>query len=118
MTDAIPTGRPRAVTFVVVLTYISAVLNILGGIFLVIFAGNTQAQSAVGAGRGVLVAFGIFSIIVGVITLLVARGLRHGSRVARMVVTIVMGLQAVGALVALTTGMATAGLPSSSERRV
>ncbi len=88
-------------TFVVVLAYISAALNLLSGIVLILLANNTQAQGAVGAGRGVIIAAGVLSIIVGLVTFVVAGGLRHGRRVARMVVTVVLTIQVVAAVVTL-----------------
>ena len=51
-----------------------------------------------------LLSTGILSIIIGVVTLLVARGLRHGRRTARLVVTVVMALQIITSGVALFTG--------------
>ena len=99
--ESAPVHRPAAVTFVVVLAYISAVVNLLSGILLVLLAGNTQAQDAVGAGRGVIIAGGVLSILVGIVTFLVAGGLRHGRRGARTVVTVVLAIQVVAALATL-----------------
>ena len=96
--------RPRGVTVVVVLTYLSGVLNIIGGLVAVLLASNTQAQAELAAGRGVILAAGIFGIVVGLVTLLVARGLRHGRRSARLAVTVVMALQIVGGIVTATGG--------------
>jgi hypothetical protein len=96
------------VTFVVVLAYISAALNVLSRIALVLVAGTAQAQSTVGAGRGVIVTGGVLSILVGIATLVVAGGLRHGRRIARMLVTTILAIQVVAAVVALTAGQAQA----------
>ena len=96
--------RPRGVTVVVVLTYLSGILNIISGLVVVLVAANAQAQAALGASRGVILATGILSIVIGVVTLVVAGGLRHGRRVARLVVTVGMVLQILGGLFTVTGG--------------
>ena len=48
----------------------------------------------------------ILGIVIGIVTLLVAGGLRHGRRVARLVVTVIMVLQIVGGIVTATGGQA------------
>ena len=89
---------------VVVLTYLSGILSILGGLLVVLVSRNNSAQAQLGAGSGVLLSAGILSIIIGVVTLLVARGLRHGRRTARLIVTVIMALQIITSVVALFTG--------------
>ena len=98
--------RPRGVTVVVVLPYLSGILNLLSGLLVVLLAANAQAQAALAVGRGVLLAAGILGIVIGIVTLLVAGGLRHGRRVARLVVTVIMVLQIVGGIVTATGGQA------------
>ena len=89
---------------VVVLTYISGISSILGGLLVVLVSRNNSAQAQLGAGGGVLLSAGILSIIIGVVTLVVARGLRHGRRTARLIVTVIMALQIITSVVALFTG--------------
>ena len=96
--------RPGGVTVVVVLTYISGILSVLGGLLIVLVSRNTSVEAQLGAGSGVLLAAGILSMIIGVVTILVARGLRHGRRTARLVVTVVMALQIITSVVALFSG--------------
>ena len=104
MTRADNLERPRAVTVVVVLTYLSGILSVLGGLLLVLVSRNSAAQAQLEAGSGVLLTAGIVSIIIGIVTILVARGLRHGRRAARLIVTIVMALQIITSVVALFSG--------------
>ena len=98
--------RPRGVTVVVILTYLSGFLDILSGLLVVLLASNAQAQAALAVGRGVLLAAGILGIVVGIVTLVVAGGLRHGRRGARLLVTVIMVLQIVGGIVTATGGQA------------
>lgn len=104
MTRADTVQRPRGVTVVVVLTYLSGILSILGGLLVILVSRSGSAQAQLGAGSGVLLAAGIVSIVIGVVTILVARGLRHGRRSARLIVTVVMALQIITSVVALFTG--------------
>ena len=96
--------RPRSVTVVVLLTYLSGIFSIFAGLLVVLAASNTQAQEELGALRGVILAAGVFSVVIGLVTLLVARGLRHGRRAARLAVTVAMTLQIVGGTVTATGG--------------
>ena len=89
---------------VIVLTYISGILSILGGLLVLLVSRNSSVQAQLGAGSGVLLSTGILSIVIGVVTLLVARGLRHGRRTARLIVTVIMALQIITSAVALFTG--------------
>jgi hypothetical protein len=75
----------------------------------VLLASNAEAQASLGAGRGAILAAGIFSIIVGIVTLLVAGGLRHGRRSARLIVTLIMALQIISAIVTATGGQSQIG---------
>ena len=90
-------------TIVVVLTYISGIMSILGGVLLLLVSHNTNVEAQLGAGSGVLLTVGILSIIIGLATILVARGLRHGNRRSRLLVTIVEALQIIASVVALFT---------------
>ncbi len=80
--------RPGSVTFVVVLTWISAILAILGGAFAV-FAGQ-QYLNELGWSAGEARIEGIAGIIFGLILALLASALGKGSKFARFLVTIVM----------------------------
>ena len=93
---------------VVVLTYLSGILSVLGGLLILLVSRNSSVQAQLGAGSGVLLGTGIVSIIIGVVTILVARGLRHGRRTARSIVTVVMALQIITSAVALFGGNAQA----------
>ena len=86
------------------LTYLSGILSILGGLLVLLVSRSSSAQAQLGAGSGVLLGAGIVSIVIGVVTILVARGLRHGRRTARLIVTVVMALQVITSIVALLTG--------------
>lgn len=104
MTRAGGLQRPRGVTVVVVLTYLSGIFSVLGGVLVLLVSRNSSVQAELGAGSGVLLTAGILSIVIGVVTILVARGLRHGRRAARLIVTVVMALQIITSVVALSTG--------------
>ena len=90
--------RPVGVTVVVVLTYLSGVLSLLAGFATVLLSRSTAAQAQLGAGRGVILAAGILGIVLGVVTLVVAGGLRHGRRSARIIVTVVEVVRIAGSV--------------------
>ena len=102
VTDAAATRRPGGVTVVVVLTYISGVLSVIAGVVAVVVG----IGSSVATESRLLVGAGIATIIIGVITLILAGGLRAGRNVARIVVSIVMVLQLISAVLTDPAGTA------------
>jgi len=91
--------RPGSVTLVVVLTIISGILTLLGALFLLLLGGAASLRSNV-SGVAVLVV-GILYLIFGIVTIAVGVGLRNGSRLARMLVTILMVIDIVGGIINL-----------------
>lgn len=89
-----PGSRPFGVSLLSVLIVVGGIVYILGGIAMAILG----ASAGTGA---IVVASGIIIALVGVIYLLVARGLRHGSRGARLVVTVVTILSLISASIQL-----------------
>jgi len=80
--------RPARVTFIAVLTWIQALLNLLGGIGLLVFQNDPSLRAQFGGSAGVIVT-GVVLIVIALITFSVARGLLRGSPVARAIVTVV-----------------------------
>jgi hypothetical protein len=95
-----PATRPGSVTFVAVLAYINGVLNIIGGT-VILFTRDQMVRSSNGGTEAGLITSGILAIILGVVILVVARGLLNGSRFARGLVTVVMILNAIGGVILL-----------------
>ncbi|SDH23402.1 hypothetical protein SAMN04515691_2631 [Leifsonia sp. 98AMF] len=100
--------RPGSVTFVAVLTYINGILNVIGGVILLI----TRDQVAGSAGGGVagITTAAIISILLGIIVIIVARGLLRGSPGARVVVTVVMIVDIVNGVILLFSGQLASGI--------
>jgi hypothetical protein len=100
--------RPGSVTFVAVLTYINGILNVVGGVILLI----TRDQVAGSAGGGVagITTAAIISILLGIIVIIVARGLLRGSPGARVVVTVVMVIDILNGLLLLFTNQVASGI--------
>jgi hypothetical protein len=92
--------RPGSVTLVVVLTIISGILTLLGGLFLLLLGGAATLDRLNVSGGAVLF-FGILYLILGIITIIVGIGLRNGSRLARMLVTILMVIDIISAITSL-----------------
>ena len=92
--------RPGSVTFVAVLAYINGVLNIIGGVVILFTRDQMVRASNAGAIAGITTA-AILSIVLGIVILIVARGLLSGSRFARGLVTVVMILNAVSGVILL-----------------
>ncbi|CAM5524481.1 DUF7144 family membrane protein [Leifsonia shinshuensis] len=95
-----PATRPGSVTFVAVLTYIDGVLGIIGGVVILFTRDQMVRASDAGAVAGITTS-AIISIILGIVVLIVARGLLSGSRFARGLVTVVMILNAVSGVILL-----------------
>lgn len=100
--------RPGSVTFVAVLTYINGILNVIGGVILLI-ARDQVAGSAGGGVAGITTA-AIISILLGIIVIIVARGLLRGSPGARVVVTVVMIVDIVNGVILLFSGQLASGI--------
>ncbi|MFE4951551.1 hypothetical protein ACFQ9V_15735 [Leifsonia sp. NPDC056665] len=92
--------RPGSVTFVAVLAYINGVLNIIGGVVILFTRDQMVRASNAGAIAGITTS-AILAIILGIVILVVARGLLNGSRFARGLVTVVMILNAIGGVILL-----------------
>jgi hypothetical protein len=79
------------VTFVVVLTWIVAIVSIVSGVFFLVASDATLADTEITGSTATY--FGWIEIVFGVITAAVAIGLGKGNRFARLVVTILMLLR-------------------------
>ncbi len=99
MTEHPPQKRPVVISIVVVLVVLSGLSNALLGLTVLLSRyqvpdGDVMVVSLIGAGV----------ILFGLLTLAVAGGIRRGSRGARLLVTIYLGIQLVLHVVtALTT---------------
>ena len=98
--------RPGGVVFVAVLLILCGVLGIIGGAMSII-AGSQHTSTAVEGvelnGTG-LMALGIFFIASGVLNLHFAFGILRGSRVARMIITILQVLSIAAGVWGLFSG--------------
>lgn len=92
--------RPGSVTVVVVLVWISAILEIIGGVLLLVL---TPALRNQGNATWLVFALGILVLLIGLITAAVASRLSKGGNGARIVVTVLTVLQIIGALTTLFT---------------
>ncbi|GEL26732.1 hypothetical protein PSU4_56860 [Pseudonocardia sulfidoxydans NBRC 16205] len=99
--SAAPLARPGSVTVVVVLVWISAILQIIVGVLLLIVAA-TVGTAQVDVSSGVIVAVGIFTLVIGLLTAAVASRLGKGGNGARIIVTVLEVLQIVGAITTLS----------------
>lgn len=104
MSQPMAVQRPGTITFIVILMWINAILEIIGGIVLIIASRSndvvTSVQEGVNAGIAVeeisatsLLWAGIISILFGIITILLANGLKNGSNGVRIFLTILIILQ-------------------------
>lgn len=95
---ATPRTRPGSVTAVVILTWVAAVLDIIGGAALWALSSNSDLVAAMGTTRAELAAVGVTSLVIGALVALVAISLASGSRLARALVSILMVLRIAGAI--------------------
>jgi hypothetical protein len=82
-------GRPAGVTLVAVLTWIQGFLDIVAGVILLFNQNNPAFRVEFGPDNGVLIA-GIVTILIGLVIVVVARGLLRGSTTSRWIVTFFM----------------------------
>lgn len=93
--------RPASVSLVVFLIWLSALLSIIFGVWALVAASDI-AQST-GTDALTIRIQGGFEIAIGLILALIASALSHGSRVARIIVSVVMLLDLIfGVLAAIT----------------
>ncbi|MGR2752895.1 DUF7144 family membrane protein [Agromyces arachidis] len=89
--------RPVTVTIIGVLAYIAGMIDLVSGVILLFLLPVQDVVDSFG-GTGPLVAAAIGSIVVGLVTVVVAGGLLRGSQVARMIVTVLQVLSIIGSL--------------------
>ncbi len=86
MTGTAAPHRPVGVTILVVLLWIQAVLQIIGGIVLIFARNDVDILNQTSLSSGGMLTVGILGIIIGAITALVANGVGRGSNFARWIV--------------------------------
>jgi hypothetical protein len=89
--------RPGGVTLVAVLTWISGLLDIIGG-SLLLFQTSVQATVDQFGGPSQLIASALLTILIGVVVIVVAIGLLRGNNASRVVITIFQILSIVGSV--------------------
>ncbi|MET1017064.1 MAG: hypothetical protein ABWX76_09605 [Leifsonia flava] len=90
-------SRPGGVTFIAVLAWIQGVFDIVVGILL-LFNQHDPAIILDFGSSGALITSAILYILVGIIIIVIARGLLRGSNGARVVVTAFEVVTLIGAL--------------------
>ncbi|MEL4320435.1 hypothetical protein WJX64_15575 [Leifsonia sp. YIM 134122] len=90
-------SRPGGVTFIAVLAWIQGVFDIIVGILLLFNQGDAAIILDFG-GSAALVTSAVVYILVGIIIIVIARGLLRGSNGARVVVTAFEVVTLIGAL--------------------
>jgi hypothetical protein len=89
--------RPGGVTLVAVLTWISGLLDIVGG-SLLLFQTSVEATVDQFGGPSQLIASALLTILIGVVVIVVAIGLLRGNNASRVVITIFQILSIVGSV--------------------
>jgi hypothetical protein len=103
------------VTVAIAVGWISVLLDAVGGVALIVLAGNADVTSALGADESTARTIGIVGLVLAAILALVVYLLSQGSTIARMLVTIVMLVRigfAVWAIVAFGTHQLTEAIVS------
>jgi hypothetical protein len=94
------------VTVVVVLTWISAIVAILGGVLALVLSEESLADA--GISKSTATTYGWTEIVLGIIIALVAVGLSRGNNLSRILVSALMVLRAIvgiWAMLQLPSGM-------------
>jgi len=106
MSGVTPAPRPGSVTVVVVLTWISAIVAILGGVLALVLSEESLADA--GISKSTATTYGWTEIVLGIIIALVAVGLSRGNNLSRILVSALMVLRAIvgiWAMLQLPNGM-------------
>jgi cytochrome bd-type quinol oxidase subunit 2 len=98
-----PARRPGGVTLLVVLIIIGGALELIGGIFLAVTHNNARVLRNTDKSSQFLLSVGIVAIVIGLIYLLVSRGLAHGNGFARFLVGLISLISLVGGVWAILT---------------
>lgn len=99
--------RPGLITLLMVLVVISGILSLIGGLALVLLRNNSRVADQVAAqdglsrssGSTVALWIGIGSIVIGLVYLLVAKGLGNGNSFSRAIVAFFTALSVIGGAV-------------------
>ncbi|GAA1831237.1 DUF7144 family membrane protein [Agromyces salentinus] len=91
------TARPAGVTIVAVIAWLSGAVDIVVGTIMLLQASGIAIAPELG-GAGTVYTAAIVSIILGVITVIVAAGLLSGNMAARLIVTVVQVLSIISSL--------------------
>jgi hypothetical protein len=95
--EAVRERVPKRVITVVVLTYISGILDILAGILLILLRYDADVQSS---GDAYLISlWGAVMILIGLLTIAMASGLTRGRNSARIFVTALVSLSTLVSIV-------------------
>ncbi len=97
MSEVIQGKRPVTITIIGVFAFIAGLLDMISGVILFFRLVNPEVVARFG-GSGGLIAAAIGSIIVGLITVILAGGLLRGSNTARLIITVLQVLSIIGSL--------------------
>jgi hypothetical protein len=89
--------RPVTITLIGGLAFLAGAIDMISGVLLFFRLPNEEIVANFG-GSGGLIAAAIGSIVVGLVTVVLAGGLLRGSWVARMVITVLQVLSIIGSL--------------------
>ncbi|GGI45647.1 hypothetical protein BCL57_001634 [Agromyces flavus] len=97
MSEVVRGKRPVTITIIGVLAFIAGLLDMLSGVLLFFRLPNDEVVARFG-GSGGLITAAIGSIVVGLITAVLAGGLLRGSNPARLIITVLQVFSIIGSL--------------------
>jgi hypothetical protein len=97
MSEVVRGKRPVTITIIGVLAFIAGLLDMLSGVLLFFRLPNEEVVARFG-GSGGLISAAIGSIVVGLITAVLAGGLLRGSNTARLIITVLQVFSIIGSL--------------------
>lgn len=92
-----PASRPVTITLIGAFAFIAGLIDLISGVLLFFLLPNDEVVANFG-GSGGLIAAAIGSIVVGLVTAVLAGGLLRGSIPARLIVTVLQVLSIIGSL--------------------
>lgn len=106
--------RPFAIGLIGIIMYLQALLMIVFGALFIATRNSDEVLGNADITSGNALTLGIVLVVLGVLVLLVARSLRHGSRAARNLIGFVELLTLAGAIYTIVTHAAGASLASGA----
>lgn len=99
--------RPTVLTIICILMAIIGILSLIGGVGMIWLAGAADWAGVIDFSSSIITALGVYSVIVGLLTLVVVFLLWTGNKLGWYLAIILLVLNAIQGIISLPTGILT-----------